>query len=438
MRVRLAVAAGRLVRWAARRRGGGSAFPGLVSLRIAPDFLKRTIADIPLGIVAVSGSNGKSTTTNMVAAILRAHGLRVFTNPSGGNLPQGIASSVLADVDSAGRLSADVAVLEIDEAYGVELSRLLTPRVVLLLNVQIDQLNRFFEPDRVAEMLRNIAGTATETLLLNRDDEYLGALGASMSRPGAAPVRYFGASPELIGAAPHGLASAARFGTTDPTPLGESILPDGAPDTDVPDTDVTATELNGREALLDVDGTPVAVALPARGLHYAIDAAAAVAAARATLGDRFDVASAVRALAELSTVYGRGETLTANGEDIEIIMMKNPASLQMNLDSLGSVPEQVFLAVDDGTPDPSWLYDIDLSAISHADVISGTKGYQLAIRLGYANLPVGTVDPDLRSAVRRFLALPRPESGRKTMIVNYEQMMSIRRILGYTDLEGGS
>ena len=148
-------------------------------------------------------------------------------------------------------------------------------------------------------------------------------------------------------------------------------------------------------------------------------------------------ATAALALAGLETVYGRGETLSANGEDIEIIMMKNPASLQLNLDSLGATPEQVFLAVDDGTPDPSWLYDIDLSRLSHADVISGTKGYQLAVRLAYDGLPVGVVEPELRAAVRRFLALPRPATGRKTMIVNYEQMMLIRKILGYTDLEGG-
>ena len=428
MRVRLAVTAGRLVRWAARRRGGGSAFPGLVALRVEPRFLERTIANIPLGIVAVSGSNGKSTTTNMVAAILRGHGLRVFTNPSGGNLPQGIASAVLADVDAEGRLSADVAVLEIDEAYGVELSRLLTPRVVLLLNVQIDQLNRFFEPDRVGEMLRKIAGTATETLVLNRDDEYLGALGASAGLADAAAVRYFGASPELIGAAPHGLASATRFDGESAT--GSSAEPAFA--------EVVATSLNGREARIEIEGVPLSVTLPARGLHYAVDVAAALAAARSTLGDRFEPELAARALAEISTVYGRGETLTANGEDIEIIMMKNPASLQMNLDSLGDTPQQVMLAVDEGTPDPSWLYDIDLGALSHADVISGSKGYQLAIRLGYAGLRVGTVEPDLRVAVRRFLALPRPSIGRKTMIVNYEQMMAIRRILGYTDLEGGS
>ncbi len=423
MRVRLAVGAGRLVRWAARRRGGGSAFPGLVAMKIAPDFLERTIADLPLGVVAVSGSNGKSTTTNMVSAILRAHGLRVFTNPSGGNLPQGIASAVLADASGAGRLAADVAVLEIDEAYGVQLSRLLKPRTVLLLNVQIDQLNRFFEPDRVAGMLAKIASTATGALVLNADDEHLVGLGAALPDGSSARVSYFATSPELLGAVSQGMLSAPRFGSA---ATATATTPD-----------VVATALDGREAVIEVDGVPTTVRLPARGVHYAVDAAAAVAAARAALGERFSAATAALALAELETVYGRGETLSANGEDIEIIMMKNPASLQLNLDSLGTTPEQVFLAVDNGTPDPSWLYDIDLSRLSHADVISGTKGYQLAVRLAYDGLPVGVVEPELRAAVRRFLALPRPATGRKTMIVNYEQMMLIRKILGYTDLEGG-
>ncbi|WP_414172410.1 Mur ligase family protein [Clavibacter tessellarius] len=81
MPLRLAVAAGRAARWAARLRGGGSAVPGVVALRLEPRFLERTIADLPHGVVAVTGSNGKSTTTHMLTAVLRAHGLRVFTNP---------------------------------------------------------------------------------------------------------------------------------------------------------------------------------------------------------------------------------------------------------------------------------------------------------------------------------------------------------------------
>ncbi len=96
MRTALAVLIGRAIRVLARLRGGGSAFPGRVALLIAPRFLQRAVERLPLGVVFVSGSNGKSTTTQMLAAIMRAHDLDVFTNPSGANLPQGIASAILA------------------------------------------------------------------------------------------------------------------------------------------------------------------------------------------------------------------------------------------------------------------------------------------------------------------------------------------------------
>jgi hypothetical protein len=119
-------------------------------------------------------------------------------------------------------------------------------------------------------------------------------------------------------------------------------------------------------------------------------------------------------------------------------MMKNPPSLQLNLDYVGQRPEQVFMSVDEGTPDPSWVYDIDFSSIGHVDVISGTKAWQLATRLGYAEIPVGSVKPELKEALSAFLALPKPRIGLKTMIVNYEQMMLIRKQLGFLDLEGGS
>jgi UDP-N-acetylmuramyl pentapeptide synthase len=398
--------------------------PGYLALRAEPRFLEKTISRIPLGVVAVSGSNGKSTTTNMLTAIFREHGLRVFTNPSGANLPQGIASAVLSEVSLTGKLDADIAILEMDEAYGVRLSELLKPRTVLLLNIQIDQLNRFFEPDRVAGMLRTIASSASEAVVLNRDDDYLADLGRSLPSTDA-EISWFGADPAVIAAAPHGIASATRHGAT----TAEAR----------PAASVTVTALDGPRADLSIDGTSASVALPSRGLHYAIDAAAAAETARVVLGDRFRPELVTSALASMKTVYGRGELLkTGDGDDVEIIMMKNPASMQMNLDSLEEAPEQVFLAIDEGTPDPSWIYDTDFGVLDHADVVSGSKGWQLAVRLGYSDIPVGTVEPDLRKAVQRFLALPRTESGRKTMIVNYEQMMLIRRLLGYSDLEGKS
>jgi hypothetical protein len=239
----------------------------------------------------------------------------------------------------------------------------------------------------------------------------------------------------LIAASPNGLANVEDFS--------------GAASAELPAPTVTVAELGARTARLELNGADakggpdapdaesVEIALPARGLHYAVDAAGATAMARRLLGERFRSDAVARAMSSLRTVYGRGETLRVGDEDIEIIMMKNPPSLQLNLDYLDEAPEQVFVAVDEGTPDPSWIYDIDLSSLEHVDVISGTKAWQFATRFGYAGIPVGSVVPELRPALSAFLALPKPARGTKTMIVNYEQMMLIRKQLGFLDLEGG-
>lgn len=429
MRTALAVIAGRLARVASRLRGGGSAIPGWIALRVQPHFLQRAVAGLPLGVVFVSGSNGKSTTTQMLVAVLRAHGVRVFTNPSGANLPQGIASAMIARVGLDGRLdrarvdggAPEIAVLEVDEAYGPRLADALTPHSVLLINLQVDQLNRFHEPDRVLRMLKSFAHRATRHLIVNADDRNL--VGVATGHPGGVAVSAFAADPAL-------LATNAWLARGDnPARAAEAASAGIAPAT-------VLTAWTGRDATVSVDGSPVPLRLPARGLHYAVDAAAAVATARALLGDRFDPAAAASGLGGMQPVYGRGETLRHGDEDIEVLMMKNPPSLQVNLDALEATPEQLLVAVDEGTPDPSWIYASDLSKLGHVDVLTGTKCWQFATRFDYGDIEVGEIIPELGPALDRFLALPRPASGVKTMLVNYEQMMLIRKRLGYLDLEG--
>ena len=426
MRTAFAVLVGRAIRVLTRLRGGGSAFPGRVALLIAPRFLQHAVARLPLGVVFVSGSNGKSTTTQMLAAIMRAHQVDVFTNPSGANLPQGIASAILAEAPLDGRLREQIAVLEVDEAFGPGLAKRLVPHSVLLINVQVDQLNRFYEPDRVVGMLESFARVATRHLVINGDDHNLVDLAARLAAAGSS------ATQTAFAIAPRLLAQSAWLARGDNPALAGS---DDVVAT--PPVSVRVTGTSGVTATLEVEGTPVDVTLPARGLHNAVDAGAAVAMARALLGDAFDPAAAASGLAGMAAVYGRGEILTtAAGEELEILMMKNPPSLQVNLDALPQSPEQVFVAVDEGTPDPSWVYGSDLSKIQHVDVLTGTKCWQFATRFGYDDIEVRAIEPELAPALRRFLALPKPTVGRKTLVVNYEQMMLVRKQLGYLELEG--
>jgi UDP-N-acetylmuramyl tripeptide synthase len=420
LRHTLPILVGRLARIATRARGGGSAYPGYLVNKLAPGYLPGLPDQLPGGVVFVLGSNGKSTTTHMVSEVLRAHGLRVFTNPTGANLPQGVTSALLSEVSITGKLSADVAVLEIDEAYAVKLAQTLRPSIVLMLNVQVDQLFRFYETERVADMMIDTGVLASGHVVTNREDPYLSKVGRKIvgDRPA---VTFFGASPKVVAASAHGLVNASDF--RDAEAVG-----------DVP----AAAEVvawSGTSATIAVDGEHLDVALPARGLHYAVDAAAALQTARLVLESQFSAERAVEAFRVMRPAYGRGELLRFGEEEVEITMFKNGASLQLNLDAFDSPPEQVLLAIDEGTPDISWIYDVDFSALDHVDVISGAKGWQVALRLEHAGIPVHHIEPELKKGIEIMRGMPAPSRGRKAWIVNYEQMMYARKLVGQGDME---
>ena len=189
------VAVGRAARFVTRLRGGGTAFPGLVVERLNPSFIARSLAPLPLGVAVISGTNGKTTTTRLTVELLRGQGLRVFTNPSGSNFSRGVASALLAHVDRRGRIEADVAVLELDEAHGARFVADVPPRHTLLLNVFRDQLDRFGEIDSTARMLRTIARRTTGSIVLNRDDPRVAAIASEVSD---ASVGYFGMGAPLL------------------------------------------------------------------------------------------------------------------------------------------------------------------------------------------------------------------------------------------------
>ena len=151
-----ALLVGRVARTLIRlvRKGGGSALPGVILSKLAPGILWRVLNGFEHGLVIVTGSAGKSTTTKMLVAIAREHGLIVFTNPSTANILQGFYATIVEKASFAGRIAGDIAILEMDEAHAEELSRKVAPRQVTLLNVLEDQLDRFVDPALVRRICR--------------------------------------------------------------------------------------------------------------------------------------------------------------------------------------------------------------------------------------------------------------------------------------------
>ncbi|WP_353829330.1 Mur ligase family protein [Agromyces sp. SYSU T0242] len=413
-----AILVGRLTRIAARLRkpGGGSAVPGLVVNSIAPGYLRTTLSGFPQGLVVVSGSSGKSTTTKMLVAILRAHGEDVFTNPSTANISQGLTSALLEQADWRGRVPGDVAVLEMDEGHGARVMEGVDARVVTLTNVMVDQIDRFHDSEMVASMLARIASRAHGAVIVNADDGYLGRLADDLDD--GVQVHRFGVSAEVLAAAPRGL------GHTETAP---ERLDRGA--------GVVVASVDGASTVLADGEDEVEVRLPARGTHYAVDAAAAYATARAVLGARFDPEVAATALGSIPAVFGRGERVTVRGQDVDFVLVQNPASYQLNVDSIPKGTEQVLFAIGSDVRDPSYFWPTDASSLGRVSIVSGSKADEAALMLAYDGVAIDRVEHDLGRALDDFLAAPAPATGVKTIVFSADAMRRTRAHLGLTGAE---
>ena len=413
-----AILIGRLVRLAVRlvRPGGGSALPGLVVSKIAPGLLARTLSKFPEGLVVITGSAGKSTTTKMVVAIARAHGKKVFTNPSTANITQGFFSSIIERSDIAGRIQGDVAILEMDEGHAAEITKRIKPQHVTVLNVLDDQLDRFVDPLLVRNKLADVAQRATEALILNADDQNILQIFNSIKSQKAS---WFGLSSQLISNSEHGLGNSPTYLAPLPRPI--------------PATEVVEFKTSIAKGF--VAGEQIEFALPNRGIHFALDAAAALETSRRYLASEFDTKLATKTLSELPPVFARGELTKVNGVDVEFILVQNPMSFQLNLDNLPADQEQIMVAIGTDVHDPSWLWTVDLKKLPKVDIVSGFNYAEMALRLAYEEIEIDRIEPNLEKAIDDFFALPKPTAGRRTVIFSADAMRRTRRYLGFTDPE---
>jgi lipid II isoglutaminyl synthase (glutamine-hydrolysing) len=420
MRLSLALLVGKLVRQVVKLCGGGSAYPGRIALLIEPLLLERTLGRFPNGVVLVSGSNGKSTTTALIASALESQGLKVFTNSSGSNMPRGIGSAIVNDSSLSGRIAADIAVIEVDEGYAAQIAKQLVPNWFVLTNVQIDQLNRFYEPDRVFEMLLTAASFATDGVLINGTDGNLIELANRLKH---VSVFQIDASKEALALWPKGALAAPIFGEKSSYQL-------------IPVMARIKAETAGKVEL-EVSEKDFAFAMPGKGLHFAIATALAIALASKVVKSGFEPQAAIAAIENQPTVYGRGEVTSYKGTSFQIMMMKNPPSMQANLVAMGSPDCNIWIAVDEGTPDTSWIYDIDFSGVSAVEVISGSMAWHLAVRLRYEGITVHSVITDSKMALLRYVDYLSTSGKEGILLSNYEQMMFVRKQIGLHDLEGG-
>jgi UDP-N-acetylmuramyl tripeptide synthase len=442
------VAAGKLSAGAIRRlgRGGGTAAPGVVANAIDPAVLDKLSERVPGGCVVVAGTNGKTTTTRMLANMLECSGRTVIHNRAGSNLVRGISAAFAAQTSWLGRPRGDMAVIEADEAAFPEIVRRSNPRLILLLNLFRDQLDRYGELDIIANHWREALAALDEeqTVLINGDDPALAAITDGIR----AHRRTFGFAeshyqlPEL----PHAVDSALCRRCGSPLRYDQLFLSHlGSYVCDTcgfrrPDLDFAATniELHGLDAATLTLTTP-AVSLDLRisipGLYNAYNALAAASAALA-LSVEPPVISA--ALAEFRSAFGRIERLRYRERDIVIVLVKNPVGFDEVLRMLasGGASEPTLIVINDldaDGRDVSWLWDVNVEQLATGSAplyTSGIRGADMANRLKYAGVPGERIHPlgSLREALDLFVdEIPVGRSG--YVLPTYTAMLELRELL---------
>ncbi|MFW6074717.1 MAG: MurT ligase domain-containing protein [Chloroflexota bacterium] len=430
-------------------KGGGTAYPGVVAMRIDPHLLDKLARTLPKGTVVIAGTNGKTTTSRMLATIADHDGQKVVHNRSGSNLLRGITAAFAEQLPLLGG-GADLGVIEADENAFPDIVRRVRPRIVVLLNLFRDQLDRYGELETIAAHWQPTLEElpATSTLVVNADDPTL----ATIAEATSAQVFRFGMTAE--GARPPELPHAADAGfcrrcgsllTYDAiyvSHLGNYRCPNcglSRPPLDLAATSVRPSGLDSQCLTVEcVAGelTDYTVATP--GLYNAYNALAAIATAR-TIG--LAESSIESGLAQYQPAFGRLEHVSYKGLTFTLALAKNPTGfnelIQMvnELESLDAVLIGINDLDADGR-DVSWLWDVDFEVLAgdHCDrsiIAAGLRGHDLAVRMKYAGLDLDRLDVEVAGRhyddVLDHVVATRERGEHVFALLTYTSMLQLRQ-----------
>jgi len=444
--------------------------------QLRPEATAEMSAELRQGVLLVSGTNGKTTTARLIRAALDASGYKVAANTAGSNLERGVATALL------GAHSADMALFEVDEAALSDVSAKTVPRVVVLLNLFRDQLDRFGELDKLLEqwhqtMLRLPEST---TVVYNADDPALAYIVANSDADHIRKVA-FGVDDSRLNRKklPHAADSAwCRFcGRLRPTssnntstepkecsgdnkdharqtggyvPLQYDTVTIGhlgrwscprcgvqRPFLDVAATKIELHGLSGQRISVTTPQGPREVSLRLPGLHNAYNALAAVACAHAI---ELDPEVVGPALAKRQAAFGRAERISIGQMHITTLLAKNPAGANENIHTMLATKQQLhlLLLLNDRTADGrdvSWIWDVDYELLLKDNrlgslTVGGDRAYDMALRFYYGGFGLNHINvvPDIAAALDSGLAAAGP-NGDLFVLPTYTALLEFQDIL---------
>jgi lipid II isoglutaminyl synthase (glutamine-hydrolysing) len=416
--------------------GAASVLPGTIAKNLHPRILGLLSQQIKHGVIVVAGTNGKTTTSLLLRAMLEKDGWTVVHNEAGANLVNGLITTLLDRTSLTGSLKADFGILEVDENVIPLVLPQLQPKYIMTLNLFRDQLDRYGEVDTIVyKWAKTIAALPPGTTLIsNGDDPALTHLGQQLiSAEIPKQVKYFGLSePDLyLDEIPHAVDSIYC-----PT-CGTGLNYKGVYLSHQGDYECPKCGFAKQPLAIDSAKWPQVLI----GVYNKYNTLAAITTAQA-IG--VSTEKMLDVINNFQAAFGRAEELVYQGKKVRILLTKNPVGMNETIRAVNQVKKAgggsvTLMILNDRTPDGtdvSWIWDVDTEKFVNQGgkiVVSGDRVYDMALRLEYSKEQIGggcelIVEPDTAKAVAKALELS-PANETLHIVPTYSAMLEVREIL---------
>ena len=428
--------------WAAKAAGAGCkmmgrqgvTWAGKIALKIYPQILTELSKEVRKGIFVVCGTNGKTTTNNMLCAALEAEGQKVVCNHTGSNMLNGVVAAFALGAGLNGHIDADYACIEVDEASTRHIFPRMKPNYMVMTNLFRDQLDRYGEIDITMNILEEMIRTVPDMkLIVNGDD----ALSAYMAMDSGNPCVYYGISRPVMrnetneireGRFCKKCGERLQYSFYHYSQLGDYQCPKCGFKRPVPDYDAEDVKV-GDQLSFSVEGNRIVANY--RGFYNVYNILAAYAGIR-TAG--FKAEHFMDMLKNFNPENGRMEQFRIKGAGVTLNLAKNPAGFNQNISAVmqDTNPKDVIIAINDNAQDGidiSWLWDVDFDRLGEDSIrsvtVSGIRCQDMRLRLKYVDIP-SILESDVEKAIRDRVA---DGTGNLYVLVNYTALFSTRNIL---------
>lgn len=412
----------------------GVTWAGKIALKIDPDILRELSREVRRGIFAVCGTNGKTTTNNLLCSVLEANGQKVVCNRTGSNMLNGVVAAFVLKAGLNGHLDADYACIEIDEASTVRVFPYFKPDYMVLTNLFRDQLDRYGEIDTTMNLLSRAMGMAPAMeLLVNGDD----SLSTYLAMEGKNLYKTYGISEKVLDADAREIregrfckrcGAKMEYDFYHYSQLGSYHCPQCGFSRPKPDFDGSNVDMSDGLAF-DVGNFHVKANY--RGFYniYNILAVYGAASMAGISLENFN-----RVLGDYRPQFGRNELFQIQGAKVMLNLAKNPAGFNQNIGAVmaDQSPKDIIILINDNAQDGtdiSWLWDVDFDRLKDAQAasitVTGIRCHDMRLRLKYVEID-SDLELDVEKAIREKI---QKGTGNLYLLVNYTGLYATHNIL---------